>query len=107
MIEKLLRLIYLHLAKDKKYVPSSITLGPLLSDSNEELRKLFGTPYIRNLSFFLSKTGNGQEIGRDYRNRFVHYIDISNEMLTIQFTSQILYLFLDVLNTVFLYCQEY
>ncbi|EMP65879.1 hypothetical protein [Streptococcus mutans] len=106
MIEKLLRSLYLDFVKDKKYVPTSITLGPLLSDSNEELKKFLGESYIRNLSFYLSKTGDGREIGHDYRNRFVHYKDVSNEMLTIQFTSQLLYLFVDILNTTFLYCQK-
>lgn len=106
MIEKLLRSLYLDLVKDKKYVPNSITLGPLLGDSNEELKKFLGESYIKNLSFFLSKTGDGREIGHDYRNRFVHYKGISNEMLTLQFTSQILYLFVDVLNTFYLYCEN-
>lgn len=106
MIEKLLRSLYLDLVKDKKYVPNSITLGALLGDSNEELKKSLGESYIRNLSFFLSRTGDGREIGHDYRNRFVHYNDIVDDMLSIRFTSKILYLLLDLVNTLFIYCAE-
>lgn len=102
MIEKLSRLLYFELAKNERYVPRSATLGPVLS--SKELKQFFGDTYLDNITYFLSKTGKGRQIGQDFRNRFVHYNDISDEMLTIHFISQMLYLFVDILNTIYLYC---
>lgn len=102
VIEKLLRLIYIELVKNERYVRNLVTLGPVLS--SKELKQFFGEAYLNNITYFLSKTGKDRQIGQDFRNRFIHYNDISDEMLTVHFISHILYLFVDILNTIYVYC---
>lgn len=102
--EKLLRILYRHLAKDEKYVPlNSATFGQLLSVNNSYMVNIFGESHIRNLSFFLQQT-TPASIGQNIRNALAHWANISPETMTPLFVAKMLWIFTDILNTVFWYC---
>lgn len=103
-IEKLLRTAYITLVRGKRYVPvEKITLGNLLNKNNPEIISLFGETHIRHLSFFLSQEGE-KRIGHNYRNRLAHWNNINAKAVNTHLVLRLLWLFTDVLNTVFWYC---
>ena len=102
--EKLLRVLYKHLAKDEKYVPlNNATVGLLLNDNNSYMVDIFGRSHIRNLSFFLQQT-TPASIGQNIRNSLAHWANFSPEAMTPIFVAKTLWIFTDILNTVFWYC---
>lgn len=102
--EKILRIFYLTLAKGDKYIPTNkATLGELLLPSNSYITDVFGINHVKNLSFFLQKV-QPSNIGNNTRNHLAHWSDISTESMTPFFLAKMLWLFTDILNTVFLYC---
>ena len=109
MIEKLLRIMCINgcdsIHKEKKNGKtkdkSELTLGKLLW--NETIEKLFNYTHLKNLKFFLSKS-NG--IGLEYRNSLAHWNNVDKEKLNLLFVYFLLWLFTDVLNTVFLYFRK-
>lgn len=101
--EKLLRLFYTSLTKDRQYIPTNkATLGEVLNENNKDICCLFGLNHIKNLSFFLMRIPP-KNIGRNIRNSLAHWSDLSVDMLTPMYVAQVLWLFTDVLNTVFWY----
>lgn len=107
MIEKLLRSIYLHFIKDKQYVPISVaTLGNLLRSDNSEIVNIFGDSHIKNLEFYLLLSGK-DKIGRNLRNSLAHWVDLDKQQLNSFLVAQLFYLYTDILNTVFLYFQNF
>ncbi len=101
--EKLLRLFYMSLIKDSLYVPiNKATLGDLLSESNEDILNVFGFHHIKGLSFFLMQTPQ-KNVGYNIRNNLAHWSNISTDLLSPTFVAQLLWLFTDILNTVFWY----
>lgn len=101
--EKLLRLFYQHLAKDRQYIPEDVTLGELLRTDRVELADVFGSLHIQCLAYFLIRTPD-TKIGRNYRNNLAHWTSgMTPDQMTPGFTSGIMWLFTDVLNSVFLY----
>ena len=102
--EKLLRILYKHLAKDEKYVPlNNATIGLLLNDKNSYMVSVFGRSHIRNISFFLQQT-TPASIGQNIRNALAHWANVSTEAMTPFIVAKTLWLFTDILNTVFWYC---
>jgi len=102
--EKLLRVLYKHLAKDEKYIPlNNATIGLLLNDNNSYMVDIFGKSHIRNLSFFLQQT-TPASIGQNIRNSLAHWANFSPEAMTPIFVAKTLWIFTDILNTVFWYC---
>ena len=102
--EKILRILYLHLAKDERYIPiNKATIGELLMSSNSYMVEIFGENHIKNLSFFLQKVGPSG-IGQNIRNALAHWANISTESMTPFFVARMLWIFTDILNTVFWYC---
>jgi len=101
--EKLLRTVYTYIVKDECYVPTNkATLGELLNLDNYRMVEIFGENHIKNLAFYLSQTQpNG--IGHNYRNSLAHWANITADNLTPMFMAQLLWLFTDILNTVFWY----
>ena len=100
MSEKLLRLCYFHLVKNKMYVPvSKATLGKLLDKDNKEMVDLFGLSHIMNLAYFYDHV-KPKNIGLGYRNSLAHWADISSSSLTQEFLLELLWLFTDILNTI-------
>lgn len=101
--EKLLRLFYMSLIKDSLYVPiNKATLGDLLSESNDDILNVFGFHHIKGLSFFLMQTPQ-KNVGYNIRNNLAHWSNISTDLLSPTFVAQLLWLFTDILNTVFWY----
>lgn len=101
--EKLLRLFYMGIVKDNLYVPiNKATLGELLKENNTEMIKIFGLDHIKNLSFFLMQT-SPDNVGHNIRNNLAHWANISADSLTLPYVARLLWLFTDILNTVFYY----
>lgn len=102
--EKLLRILYIHLAKDERYVPiNKATIGELLVVSNIYMADVFGENHIKNLSFFLQRSSQSK-VGQNIRNSLAHWASISTETMTPFFVAKLLWIFTDILNTVFWYC---
>ena len=102
--EKLLRILYLHLAKDEQYIPiNKATIGELLLVSNSHIVGIFGENHVKNLSFFLQRTPPSN-VGQNIRNALAHWANVSAEAMTPFFVAKMLWIFTDILNTVFWYC---
>ena len=102
--EKLLRILYLHLAKDEQYIPiNKATIGELLLVSNSHIVGIFGENHVKNLSFFLQRTPPSN-VGQNIRNALAHWANVSAEAMTPFFVAKMLWFFTDILNTVFWYC---
>ena len=102
--EKILRILYLHLAKDDRYIPiNKATIGELLVMSNSHIVGIFGENHVKNLSFFLQKTASSN-VGQNIRNALAHWSNVSPEAMTPFFVAKMLWVFTDILNTVFWYC---
>ena len=106
LMEKILRLFYVDKVKGKIYVPvEHATLGQLLTENNAEIVNTFDPIHTKHLAFFMLKCGD-KKIGHNYRNRLAHWTEIKNASLTISLVAELLWLFTDVLNTVFAYYLE-
>ncbi len=102
--EKMLRILYLHLAKDERYIPiNKATIGELLVVGNPYMVDIFGESHIKNLSFFLQRTPPAN-VGQNIRNSLAHWTNVSTETMTPFFVAKMLWIFTDILNTVFWYC---
>ena len=101
--EKILRLFYVYLQKDICYIPiDKATMGQLLTVNNIPLKDVFGEQHIRILSFyFLHDQPNN--VGCNIRNSLAHWSNIKKGNLTVSFVARLLFLFTDILNTVFWY----
>ena len=104
LTEKLMRLFYFSLAKDDIFIPTNkTTLGELFSLRNNYIVTTFGEEHIKHLSYFLQQV-MPSGVGLNLRNNLAHWSDISISELTPIFLAQIIWLFTDVLNTIFWYC---
>ena len=103
LAEKILRIVYIYLLKDKMYVPlTSATLGSLMSPHNQEMVKIFGEDHLKNLSYFLCTVGD-KKIGWNIRNTLAHWIEMKSENVNSMLVAQVFYLYTDIINTVFCY----
>ncbi len=101
LAEKLLRMTYISLVKDELYVPiNKASLGELLNE--ERIVDIFGSTHIKCLSFFLIQTPDSK-IGHNLRNSLAHWNGISPNSMNLRFFSTCLWLFIDIMNTVFWY----
>lgn len=102
-IEKIMRLSYVFMAQDEQYVSENITLGNLLDSNNRYMTGLFGKDHLQSIAYFLVKTPQIKN-GRNCRNDLAHWASgMKPEMMTAYFAAKLLWLFTDVLNTVYLY----
>ena len=102
--EKLVRVLYIHLAKDDFYIPiNKATLGDMLTVGNAYIVDIFGKDHVQNLSFFLQHV-HPSDVGHNIRNSLAHWSNVSPEAMTPLFAAKMLWLFTDILNTVFWYC---
>ena len=101
LTEKILRLVYIDLLKDKTYIPvSNTTLGQLLNINNQEFVKIFEVDYLKNINYFFCSEEK-KKIGKNYRNSLAHWSGMSKEMLNDTFVAGLMYLYTDVLNSLF------
>ena len=101
--EKILRLTYIDISKNDLYVPENKgTLGELLNEGNHYIVGIFGIKHIKCLTYFLLQTPS-TKIGYNTRNALAHWNGISIDNMNLQFFSRCLWLFTDILNTVFWY----
>ena len=102
--EKILRILFIHLAKDEKYIPiNKATLGELLSVNNNYVVGIFGENHVKNLSFFFHRAPPSN-IGHNIRNSLAHWANISPEAMNPTLVGEMLWLFTNILNTVFWFC---
>lgn len=102
--EKLLRVLYFYLAKEERYIPiNKATIGELLVVSNTHMVDIFGENHVKNLSFFLQRTAPSN-VGQNIRNTLAHWANVSTEAMTPFFVAKMLWIYTDILNTVFWYC---
>ena len=107
LTEKLLRLIYLYTvnkdpSKYKKFKTDKLTLKDLLSES-APISDSFSINHKRGLAYFLI-TLYSVGAGRNYRNSLAHWeTGMTPGLMTPFFTSRLLWLFTDVLNSIYLY----
>lgn len=100
LIEKLLRIVYIDHNQSIIYIrEDKTTLGLLLENLNFPT---FGKDHLKSLAFFLLKSGEKQ-IGYNYRNRLAHLSKIDYSILSPGIAMQMLYLFIDVLNSTCFY----
>ena len=101
LMEKILRLYHIDRVRDRLYVPTNLaTLGQLLTENNSEIVEILDSIHIKHLAFFMLTSGE-KKIGRNYRNRLAHWSEMKNTMLTVPLVAELLWLFVDVLNTIF------
>ncbi len=101
LIEKLLRTFYKFILKDISYVPvEKATLGQLLTENNQKIVEVFGRVHVQNLAYFLSSV-QPNDVGRNLRNSLAHWRGLNKQNMTVSLVARLLYLFTDVLNTIF------
>ncbi len=101
--EKLLRMVYEYEARGKQYFATDrATLGQLLSEANSYMVNIFGVDHIRNLMFYIGTVGDKQ-IGNNIRNALAHLTGNIEKQLTIGFVAQIMWIFTDIVNSIFGY----
>lgn len=104
--EKLLRVTYITLVGENKYIPIDyIALGQLLNKDNSELKSVFGEIHLKNLAFFFLQVGE-KRVGYNYRNSLAHWKNIDKKAVCLQLVLRLLFLFTDIVNTIFWYCYE-
>ena len=100
LTEKLLRLFYQYIEKMNRDV---LTLSKLLNENNSIGGVSFSKKHKVGLKYFLLKIF-GRKAGRNFRNILAHWdTEMSPGFMTPFFTSRLLWLFTDVLNSVYLY----
>lgn len=101
LAEKLMRMTYMALVKNDIYVPTNkATFGDLLNEGNKYLVDMFGLDHIRCLSFFIIQTKDNK-IGLNLRNSLAHWNSISSEQMDLRFFARCLWLYTDIMNTIF------
>ncbi len=101
--EKLLRVFYKYLEKDVRYIPvEKATLGDLLTINNEPLKKVFGEKHIKILAYYLLKD-KPNDVGHNLRNSLAHWSGLSKNNMNVSLVEHLLYIYTDILNTIFLY----
>lgn len=102
-IEKLLRVVYARMAPDEQYISDAVTLGDLLNKDNKSMVSLLGKEHLLSIGYFLIKTPQ-TNIGCNCRNALAHWFpEINPAMMNSSLVSTLLWLFTDVVNSVFLY----
>ena len=105
LTEKLLRLFYLHNppSNSGNINPDKLTLNKILRlRDRSPMTSAFRIDHRMGLAYFLITVCNGA--GRNFRNKLAHWrTDMSPGLLLPSFTSRLLWLFTDVLNSVYLY----
>lgn len=103
--EKIIRDIYVEENKELIFIDESqITIGQLLRNSSGTIGKIFSENQLKHLRYCFS-TDTEQKIGLNYRNRIAHYT-IDKRNLNISFVAKMMYLLVDILNSIFLYVQK-
>lgn len=103
-VEKLLRSVYISLKRTELYVPiNKATLGELLSGSNDLFKKIFGEYQLRHLNYFFCTDKDGVSVGYNYRNTLAHWHGIKKEDLTLFLVSNLFFLLMSIINSLFIY----
>lgn len=101
LIEKLLRNIYKNMNKELYIKTDWFSLGNLLNSKDQTMLKIFNEDEIKIFRYYLVDGNNGS-IGYNYRNNFAHYKNITTGNMNIRVSLNILYIFLTIINDIFL-----
>ena len=107
LIDKLMRILYVNIAGVDQYIAiDKLTIGQTLNPNDQIMKDYFGEKHLRHLAFFLSKDGiKERNIGFNYRNSLAHWT-IDANAVTKGLVAQLLWLFVDVLNTIFIHLMK-
>ncbi len=106
LLEKILRSVYYNLARQEIYVElDGITLKDMLNDGNVYFKKIFEEDHLRNLRYFLLTDGETR-IGKNLRNNLAHLNGISVKDVTFDLSLTLLWLFIDIVNSILLFYME-
>ena len=102
LIDKLMKSLYLYVVGVEKYISiDKVTLGQTLNPNDTFMRAYLGEKHIRHLAYFLSKDGERERvIGYNHRNSLAHWT-INPDSVSISLVGQLMWLFIDVVNTIF------
>jgi len=102
--ERILRSVYVSLIQKERYVQESkLTFGALLSSENNPLKIIFGESLLRHFNYFFCVDNEGYNVGCNLRNRLAHLTEDSNELLSYEYVSKLLYLLVSIINSLYLY----
>lgn len=107
LIDNLMRILYVNIAGVDQYIAiDKLTIGQTLNPNDQIMKDYFGEKHLRHLAFFLSKDGiKERNIGFNYRNSLAHWT-IDASAVTKGLVAQLLWLFVDVLNTIFIHLMK-
>ena len=106
LTEYMLRYFYLSIKNDRSYISDKyLTLGYVLNEKNKSITDVFGMTHTKNLGYFLFESGD-KKIGENIRNRLAHLRDIIPEDVDVIFHSKVLWLFTDIINTIFIFVHD-
>ena len=102
LVDKLMRVLYVNVVGVEKYISvDKATLGQTLNPRDEFMKKYFGEKHIRHLAYFFNKDGEKERsIGYNYRNSLAHWT-INPDSVSIGLVGQLMWLFIDIVNTIF------
>lgn len=101
LTEKVLRLYYKYKNRNDYLKDKEMTLGKLLSESNDIMVEMLGIDHMKILIYLLLTVPN-TEIGLNLRNKYAHYSDISGEKITWERSKLSIYLFVDIINQMYI-----
>lgn len=82
-----------------------VTLSDLLSGKNECTQKIFTDLHVKALSYFLMQNfpGDSEDLGLNIRNSLAHLHNVSKDLLSRYGVAEVMWLFTDVLNSIYLF----
>lgn len=103
MLEKLLRQIYIVENEDVNINPKSYSLGNLINCNNKVMVNIFGRDNLMIMAHYLIEGGTPNEVGRNIRNNYAHYKNISIESCDFSNTLKVLQMYLMTVNELLLF----
>lgn len=103
LIEALIRNAYAIETQSKNN--GDVTLSDLLSGKNECTQKIFTDLHVKALSYFLMQNfpGDSEDLGLNIRNSLAHLHNVSKDLLSRYGVAEVMWLFTDVLNSIYLF----
>ncbi|MFV4898065.1 hypothetical protein VSS55_09700, partial [Lactobacillus delbrueckii subsp. allosunkii] len=103
LIEALIRNAYVIETQSENN--GDVTLSDLLSGKNECTQKIFTDLHVKALSYFLMQNfpGDSEGLGLNIRNSLAHLHNVSKDLLSRYGVAEVMWLFTDVLNSIYLF----
>ncbi len=99
--EKIMRIVYKQLKREIEYIPiEKITMGQLLSDSNDLYKEIFGEYQLKHFRYFFTTDGENK-IGFNLRNNLAHWSNMKPQQLNHDLVLRLMYLLTCIINSLF------